>query len=166
MHRFRGVNPLLTMKFIAILSAFIVGCVVQATPLSVASGTGTTVFTKTTFSTSKEEALNAAIQHSGLHNLADPSALHVTATSPVPPSSLEKRQTLPVLVFCSGINCSGTCDAFTIIGIPEKTCFAPFPDPFFSLFISNPSEFELFFFVRNWRRCQHHMQWIGHHSGN
>ncbi|KAF8972458.1 hypothetical protein BDZ97DRAFT_1781067 [Flammula alnicola] len=129
------------------IKAFILGCVVQATPLSVVTRSNTAILSKTAFSTTPEGALNAALAGHGLHNLVDTTATNTAATSPVPATSLEKRAVNPLLLFCSGENCSGVCDAFTIIGNALDTCFAPAPDPFFSLFISNPSDLELLFQV-------------------
>ncbi|KDR67019.1 hypothetical protein GALMADRAFT_147453 [Galerina marginata CBS 339.88] len=136
------------MQFFVILSAFIVGCAVQATPLSSATKGNALVLSKTAFSTSPESALSAAVASHGLHSLVDKNAIHTAATSPVPATSLEKRQViLPVIVFCSASGCAGLCEAFTLIGDPLNTCFAPAPDPFLSVFINNPSEVELLFQV-------------------
>ncbi|KDR67035.1 hypothetical protein GALMADRAFT_216704 [Galerina marginata CBS 339.88] len=140
------------MHFFVILSAFIIGCAVQATPFSPATEGNALVLTKTrptvTFITSPESALSAAVSSHGLHSLVDKTATKVTATSPVIATSPEKRQViLPVIVFCSASGCAGVCNAFTLIGDPLNTCFAPALDPFFSVFISNPSEVELLFQV-------------------
>ncbi|KDR67252.1 hypothetical protein GALMADRAFT_147259 [Galerina marginata CBS 339.88] len=136
------------MQFFVILSAFIIGCAVQATPLSSATEGNAPALTKTAFSTSPESALSAAMSSHGLHSLVDKTATHVAAISPAPATSLEKRQVInPVIVFCSASGCAGVCEAFTLIGDALNTCFAPAPDPFFSVFISNPSELELLFQV-------------------
>ncbi|KDR67299.1 hypothetical protein GALMADRAFT_147289 [Galerina marginata CBS 339.88] len=136
------------MQFSAIFPAFILGCAfVQATPLSTAKEhEGPTLF-KTTFNTTPDDVLSAALANHGLQSLVDPNAIHTTATSPIPETSLEKRQTNPIIVFCSGSNCSGSCFAFALIGTPLNTCFGQAPNPYFSFFISNPYYVELLFQV-------------------
>ncbi|KDR66704.1 hypothetical protein GALMADRAFT_147600 [Galerina marginata CBS 339.88] len=131
------------------MTAFIVGNLVQATPMSPKVKGDPPILSKSAFSLAPESVLNAAVAHHGLHSLVDKTGTtRTTATSPVPATSLEKRQVAdPIIVFCSAADCSETCDAFTLIGDPLNTCFEVAPDPFMSLLISNPSEIALLFQV-------------------
>jgi len=99
------------------------------------------------FSTSQEEALSSALANHGLESFVDSKAINIATTSPIQGTSLDKRQSNPVMVFCSGSNCSGSCLAFALIGTPLNTCFGQSPNPYFSFFISNPSGALLLFQV-------------------
>jgi len=130
--RFPITALLLTMKIFILLSTFIVGCVVHATPLTLASESSAAVLTKTAFSTSQEDVVGA---------------IRTAATSRVPRASLEKLDIFQILVFCSEENCSGDCQEFFEVDLSENLCLIPIPVTFLSVFIDDPSDDEFPFQV-------------------
>jgi len=128
------------MKFSAVLSALVMGAIVHANPLST-SPKGPPV-TIVPFGTSQAEAVKSALAGGG------PKTFEVASKSPNTDvtSPLSKRQTAPLLVFCTDSVCSVGCEAFSLNGVPEDECII-LPFTAGSVFIDNPSNVALPFII-------------------